>query len=55
MLLAVSRAEPLNREPHRLRRRGSGNAADQVSTPNTHANPSLKTAFTGRFLALHHK
>jgi hypothetical protein len=26
-----------------------------VSTPNLHANPSPEAAFTGRFLALHHK
>jgi hypothetical protein len=49
------RAEPLDREPHRFRRRGRGNAADQMSTPYPHANPSPETAVISHFLALHHK
>src|SRR5689334_5268968 len=33
------RPEPLDREPHGLRRRDSGNAADQMSTPIPTATP----------------
>jgi len=33
-------AEPLDRDPHRFRRRAGGNAADKMSAPDPHANLS---------------
>ena len=49
------RAEPLDREPHRFRRRGGGNAADKMSAPDPHANPSLTWLVMSHFLAFDHK